>query len=166
MLHYQRKDAKEFIANRRGVMTMENSRIEELIAELRQAEDATVAQARVSSGPPQFLFLMANRAGFLRIARACLEANLKPLREGTTQSLPVELDGLEQSSAEKGVHALVALHRMDNWPESTEEPGKNPRSNRKGDRIALFGCAIVTIIFGTLIATGLKVWFDMIVGAR
>jgi hypothetical protein len=143
---------------------MEDSRIEELIAEIRQAEDATVAQSRIC-GPPHLLLLMANRAGFLRIARACLEAILKPSREGTTQSLPVDLDGLEQSSADKRVHALVALQRMDNWPKSKEKPGRNPLSNQKGDRVALFGCAIVTIIFGTLFATGLKVWFEIIMGA-
>jgi hypothetical protein len=144
---------------------MNDNQLQQLIDSLRELEQPEQCRSHIVVGrPANMIFITANQAGFIRIARACLEAASHPIEENDCRSEPVSLmTGDEQVML--GPHDLVFgyLQRMETWPEPNEFIKERESRARKADRMALLGCGFVIFLGCSLVAgiVSLFSWFGV-----
>ena len=132
---------------------MDDQRINEIIAALREIEPPGESHSQIVRGVPAgYIFAAANRSGFISIARACLEAAVQPINEIDGRSKPITLPESHEQMFE-GPHDLVlqSLQRMETWPEPLEIIEQRRRRTRASDRATMLGCVVAILLFVALI---------------
>lgn len=149
----------------RSCHAMSDAKIQQLIELLKAIEQPEQCRSHtVVCKPGNMVFVTASRAGFIRIARACLEAAVQPIEENDCRSKSVEfMTGEEQVLQEPHDYTIGFFQRMETWPEPKEFIEERVRRGRKADRMVLFGCGLAIFLFCLLLVgfVSLFAWFGV-----
>lgn len=135
-------------------MGMNDDRLIEIATSLEA--DAVDSKTQIKRCKPQHLVgLTANRAGFLRLAAACLRSAAEPIRHDDCRSKPVEISRPHDHIVDDDTDSVICfLQRMETWPEPNEHIEARKRRAHKNDGWALLTCGIIGFVLLFFIVAG------------
>ena len=147
---------------------MDDSQITHMIKSLEGEFADCERKTHIKVGKPDFyLFVTANRAGCLEIARTFLKAAIEPIDAEVCHSKPVPVEDSDMQVLDELKRTdffLGGVMRRESWPEPNGIIQQIAFESRTRDKIALLGCAIASLLMLCLIGGGVAFWLMLFTG--
>ena len=145
---------------------MEDTQIRDFIAQIAESNSDDLKSNIQKGHPPRMLFVTANRAALLGFASVFLEAAVSPIKDETSASRAVTLGKNHEQIADnpKKDFLFGFVRRFEAWPERADIIAARKARAWKNDRVALFGCGVVTLIVLFFLVSGFTYWLSIIFG--
>lgn len=118
----------------------------------------------VKPDPRRYLYVTANQAGLIQLARTCLVAAISPI-ELENGARPITVDEPLDQALDGPDDAFIGwIHRTDVVPISDEIQARRRAKAWRSDRLALLGCGLVGSLLMFLLVSGVLLWGAIITG--
>jgi hypothetical protein len=144
---------------------MNDETLQKLIAEIDGAPRDAAPQSHISVGKPQgYIFVIANRAGLIQLARAFLTAALTPI-DSEVGARPTQIDeSLSQVHTQPGDLVIGWIEHSESVPISEPVIANRKRQAWKNDGFMTIGCFAMGIAGLFLMISGLIFWIALVAG--
>ena len=143
-----------------------NEQIQSVIARLEEIPRLTRPCVQASADNVQKLLrVTGNREGLIDVALATLKAAVAPMVEKDGRSRPMAVSLSAGHAIDNPVDfTLCLVERIDDWPEPPEKTAERKKQVLQRDRIALLGCAVISILLFLIVYGAIAYWWSTLAG--
>ncbi len=136
---------------------MDDDAIRGIVARLEEAAPLGGAKIRITQhgGGPDESYIVANRAGYLRLAALFLQATVSPLDAERPEVLSIDAEGLFDENSDV---FLNWFERREDWTQDSPYDS----SSRSSDWPCFLGCAVGALLIAMVFVAGVISIFKQI----